>query len=174
MNNEQNELISILKTAIELESKGLRTFLEFAKKTKNIAGKNMFIQLALDEQKHWTILEEQMDKLVKGKTISDIEIPTDDIEKILPKIGEKIVKTKGESGTDDIDALNAALDLESKASEFFKEKAEQVSNPEIKKLLLELSEWELRHYKIIDAELNAIQQTGFWFDVQEFMMDGKV
>ena len=52
MNSESMEIVKSLKSAIELEKKGLVTYLKYARQTKNEAGKNMFVQLAIDEHSH--------------------------------------------------------------------------------------------------------------------------
>ncbi|OGL48096.1 MAG: hypothetical protein A2161_12690 [Candidatus Schekmanbacteria bacterium RBG_13_48_7] len=174
MNSESKEILKSLKTAIELENKGLLTFLKLARQTQNGAGKNMFIQLAMDEQKHREILEGQLEKIISGKPFEKISIAASAIEKLLPVIRDKAKKIKGEAGVDEIDALNAALDLETKAQKFFTEQAAQTTNPEAKNLFVRLAEWEDNHYKLIQAELDALQQTGFWFDMPEFQMDGKI
>jgi rubrerythrin len=165
--------IKILKTAIEIEDNGMETFLNFARLTKDETGKNMFIRLAQDEMQHRRILEEQLENLMEGKPITKVEIPKSEVEKVLPKIREKQKRTRGESGLLEVDALNTALDLERKAAQYFREQAELVENEDAKSLFIRLAEWEEAHYDIIQAELDSIQGTGFWFGIPEFQMDGK-
>jgi len=168
-----NESMKILKTAIDVEDNGLATFLKFAKQTKDETGKNMFIQLALDEHQHRLILEQQLHKLMEGGTWAAVEIPRTTIEKISPTIRDKQKQTRGESGLAQVDALTIALDLEKKAAAFFREQANKMRDPDAKNLFLRLAEWEDSHFDIIQAELDSINQTGFWFGIPEFQMDGK-
>lgn len=170
---EMTDSLKALKTAIEVEDNGLETFLKFAKKTKDETGKNMFIQLALDEHSHRQILQQQLDKLMTGKKWETVEIPQSVVEQISPKIRAKQQRTRGESGLAEIDALNVALDLERKAAKFFRDQAELFPEQEAKDLFLRLAEWEDTHFDIIQAELDSINNTGFWFDIPEFRMDGK-
>ncbi|NOZ60791.1 MAG: ferritin family protein [Calditrichaeota bacterium] len=165
--------VKILKTAIEIEDKGMETFLKFARLTKDETGKNMFIRLAQDEMIHRRILDEQLYKLMEGKALGKVEIPKSEVEKIVPKIREKQQRTRGESGLLEVDALNTALDLEREASKFFRDQAEIVDDEDAKLLFIRLAEWEDAHYDIIQAELDSIQGTGFWFGIPEFRMDGK-
>ncbi|MBD3288967.1 rubrerythrin [candidate division KSB1 bacterium] len=165
--------LKILKTAIEVEDNGLETFLKFARKTKDETGKNIFIQLALDEHNHRLILEKQLNKLMSGKKWEPVEIPKSAIEKLSPAVREKQKRTRGESGLAEVDALNVALDLERKTAKFFREQAENIGEPEAKNLFYRLAEWEDSHFDIIQAELDSINNTGFWFDIPEFRMDGK-
>ena len=173
MLSQQTEAIKALKTAIEVEDNGLVTFLKFARRTKDITGKNMFIRLAMDELEHRQILEKQLNKILEGGTWEAVEVPTSEIEQLRPAIREKQQRTRGESGLAEMDALNTALDLEKKAAAFFREKAEIIEEPEAKDLFVRLAEWEDAHYEIIQAELDSIKGTGFWFGIPEFQMDGK-
>ena len=173
MSSQSSESITALKTAIEVEDNGLLTFLKFARQTKDTTGKNMFIRLAMDELEHRQILERQLNKLLEGGKWENVEVPKSEIEKISPTIREKQQRIKGESGLAEMDALNTALDLEKKAAAFFREKAELIDEPEAKSLFIRLAEWEDAHYDMIQAELDSIQGTGFWFGIPEFQMDGK-
>jgi rubrerythrin len=173
MGNQGSDLARNLRTAIEIEDNGLATFLKFARQTKIEAGKNMFIRLAMDENEHRRILEKQLTHLMEGKALEHIEIPKSEIEMVAPAIREKQQKTKGESDIGELDALNTALDLERKAAKFFRDHAEQAKDPEAKALFMRLAEWEDSHFDLIQAELDHINQTGSWFDVREFRMDGK-
>ena len=51
--------------------------------------------------------------------------------------------------------------------------AETANEPEVEKFFVRLAEWEDTHYEIVQSELDAINQTGFWFGIPEFRMDGK-
>ncbi len=171
--SDQTIAIKALKTAIEIEDQGLFNFLKFARQTKDTTGKNMFIRLAMDEHEHRRIIEKQLTNLMEGKPLVKVEIPKSEIEQVAPTIREKQQKTRGESGLLEIDALNTALDLERKAAKFFREQANLVVDAEAKALFIRLAEWEDAHFDIIQAELDSIQGTGFWFGIPEFQMDGK-
>ena len=68
-------LVDLKKVAELVEDNGLITFLKFAKQTKDITGKNMFIQLAMDEHEHRLILEKQLNQLLEGGKWVNIEVP---------------------------------------------------------------------------------------------------
>ena len=173
MTQQASETLKSLKTAIQIENNGLITFLKFARQTKSETGKNMFIRLAMDEHEHRLILEKQLNELLEGKAWQKVEIPRSEIEMIAPTIREKQQRVKGESGLAEVDALTTALDLERKAAAFFREQAELASAPEAKALFERLAEWEDTHFDLIQAELDYINNTGSWFGIPEFRMDGK-
>ncbi|MDZ7378537.1 MAG: rubrerythrin, partial [candidate division KSB1 bacterium] len=47
-----SEVAKSLQTALAIEDQGLETYLKFARQTKDLTGKNMFIRLAMDEHEH--------------------------------------------------------------------------------------------------------------------------
>jgi len=51
-----DDLLMALKLAYEAEKEGLRMYLKLAKKCNVASGKNMFIQLALDEVDHMELI----------------------------------------------------------------------------------------------------------------------
>ena len=165
-----SELVEVIDAGIELEKKGLVNYLNFAHKSKSITGKNMFIRLAKDEYEHMRILEDIKANIVEGKVMERPNIPTEEIEGLMPKIRSKDGLIKGEEGTSDIGALKMALEFEKKASNYFAELAEKVEDPDTKKLAEELARWEETHYDLIQAEIDSITNTGFYFGVKEFEM----
>jgi len=173
MSTQSSEMLRSLRIAIEIEENGLTTFLKLARKAKQEAGKNMFIRLAMDENEHRGILVKQINRLLEGKPWQSIDIPKSEIESVAPVIRERQQRSREESTLGETDALNTALDLERKAAEFFRKQAEQAREPQAKALFERLAEWEDSHFDIIQAEFDYINQTGFWFDVPEFKMDGK-
>ena len=172
-NKTNNNLLNALRTAIEIEDNGLITYLKFARQTKNETGKNMFIQMAIDEHEHRIFLENQLNKISEGDNWEIMEIPKSEIEKIAPAIRKKGQKTKDKANLSEIDALNTALDLERKSANFYREMAESIDKTEVKDFFLRLAEWEDSHYEIVQSELDAINQTGMWFGIPEFRMDGR-
>jgi len=74
MTNQSSDSVKILRTAIEVENNGLVTFLKFARQTKDETGKNMFIQLAMDEHEHRLILEKQLNKLEEKLRRAEVKL----------------------------------------------------------------------------------------------------
>ncbi len=170
---QAKELEKILKTAIEVEINGMETFIRLAKETQNENGKRMFQRLTKDEKEHQVILEKQLEHLNKNGTWKDIQIPKSKVELLIPKVREKQMRTKGESKLGEIDALNTALDLERKTAQFFRDQADKVDDSQARQMFLSLAEWEDSHYDLIQAELDSVKNTGMWFGIPEFRMDGQ-
>ncbi len=173
MSDAPSAIMKALKMAVDIEDNGLVTFLKFARRTKHEFGKNMFIRLAMDENEHRRILEKQMHHLAEGQPWVEIEVPKYEIENVAPTMTDRQQKVTGESGGAETEALKIALDLERKAAKFFREQAEAAIDPKARSLFEHLAQWEDAHFDLIQAEMDSINNTGFWFNVPEFKMDGK-
>ncbi len=173
MAGASSEVMKALRMAVDIEDNGLATFLKFARRTKHEFGKNMFIRLAMDENEHRRILEKQLHHLAEGQTWIEIKVPKYEIEHVAPTMTEKQQKITADSGGAEAEALEISLDLERKAAKFFREQAEAATDPKAKSLFEHLAQWEDSHFDLIQAEMDSINNTGYWFNVAEFKMDGK-
>ncbi|MCX8015110.1 MAG: ferritin family protein [candidate division WOR-3 bacterium] len=163
--------IKALETAINAEKTGLKTYIDFGYQTKDISGKNMFLRLAADEFEHMTILEKQRASLQEKECWLPVKIKKSDIEKLTPELKSKVKKIKGTEGLDQMSALRTALDLEDRAIKFYKEQAQLATDTIAKEMYLRLAEMEQAHYELIQAEIDYIEKTGFWFDLREFSLE---
>jgi rubrerythrin len=165
------EIYKALETAISGEKHSLKTYLEFAYQTRDESGKNMFIRLALDEFSHIQILETQREVYQEKECFMPIKIAPSEIEKLIPVIKEKSARVKGLEGLDQMNALRTALALEDRAIKFYQEQAEITEDPEARMMYERLKEMEQAHYELIQAEIDYIEKTGFWFNLQEFSLE---
>ncbi len=166
---EKEELTRAMQTAIQAEKEGLRHYLEFAKLTKDETGKNMFISLARDEWEHMTLLEEILAEYQASDRAPAFQISPSRIPQTFPKPEERKTGEKGE--TREREALRIGIDLEVKAKEYYLELAEKTADIELQGLFEGLAKMEDSHYLILSAELDNIDQMGFWFDIQEFRLE---
>jgi len=166
-----NELLKALKTAYEAEKEGLRTYLKFAKQTKVSSGKNMFIQLALDEVDHMELIERFTNQIMEGQKVEVIEVPKGRLSKFMPDVKDVSLQKIDKAELGDEEALKIALEHERKAHEFYKSEAAKAESPEVKEFFEKLAEVEEKHYNIIQAELDTIRNDGFWFDTMEFSVE---
>ena len=167
-----DEAINILRTGIKLEKNGLQSYLEFAFNTKDVTGKNMFIKLSRDELTHMDTLEKQLDNLACGKVWKCEEIPHSIIEKLTPQL-RKSDKQKSDKGADELGALKTALTLEKESIDFYNSAKTKISNSDAIKMFDRIIEMEESHYDLIQAEIDHIESTGFWFGIPEFSLESE-
>ncbi len=164
------EAIKIVKTGIEIEKKGVKTYLDFAYKTKDCNGKNVFIRLGRDEYDHMVIFEKELESLTSEKCWVMEDIPQSIIERVTPTL-RNIEKIKGEEGMGELEALKTALEMEKKSIEFYKDSVAKISDQHALMVFNRIIKMEESHYDLIQAEIDHIENTGFWFGIPEFSME---
>ncbi|MEO0019451.1 MAG: ferritin family protein [candidate division WOR-3 bacterium] len=167
----EETLSDVFQLAISAEEESLKRYLEFAIGTKDENGKNMFIRLAQDEFMHQRLLKRMLEELKDKGTCSVVETPPTVIEKLVPKIGDKSLRVKGKEGQSALDALLTALNLEINARNFYQKQAETAGPESVRAVFLRLAQMEQAHSELIQAEIDYIQKTGFWFGFQEFTLE---
>ncbi len=164
--------IDALNKAIHSEKMALATYLKFARETKVPSGKDMFIRLSQEEFGHREILEKELHSLMSGKAWVRPAFASSEIEALLPRLGDQQAKTQAEQGTsDDLQALNIALDMEKKALGFYRRESEKATDATARKMYARLAEMEDSHAVLIQAEIDHIKDMGFWFGIQEFTLE---
>ncbi|MEO0116699.1 MAG: ferritin family protein [candidate division WOR-3 bacterium] len=159
--------------AIGEEKKALITYLRFAYQTKNPKGKDMFIRLAMDEFEHMEGLSAELISLESKDQWCSYEIPVSEVEDLVPRLSGKEMETEGEKGVDDLTALRVALKLEESAIKFYRGEKEKAEDEIARKFWQRLEEMEIAHYDLIQAEIDNITKTGFWFGIREFTVEGE-
>ncbi len=167
----ETDPIRALEIALSTEKNGLKTYIDFAYRTKDESGKNMFIRLAADEFEHMAILEKQRESIQEKECWISVKLEKSEIEKLTPALKDKIKKVKGTEGLDQMSALRTALDMEERAIKFYGEQQQISTDPKAKDMYLRLVNMEQAHYELIQAEIDYIDKTGFWFDLREFSLE---
>jgi len=164
-------LIGALKTAYEAEKEGMRSYLKYAKETKVSGGKDMFIQLALDEVDHMELIQNFMEKMLKGETFTTVEVPAGRLSKIMPDLQDASRQKIDKASVSDEQALKVAMEQEMKAKEFYLAEASKAEDNVVKEFFEKLAGVEQKHYDILSAELSFMMEDGFWFDAMEFSLE---
>ncbi len=168
----KKKITEILKHAIRIEKEGLITYLNAARKAKDIGVKNMFISLARDEYHHMEILERERDRFLAGKPYEPVTLPHSEVERLMPRVKEAEKKRGVRSELSETEALNIALEQERRSRDYYFKKANELPDDcEARKLFLDLAHMEQMHYDLILAQLDYIKGTGFWFDMPEFTLE---
>lgn len=165
------ELVAALKTAYEAEKEGMRTYLKFAKGTSVAGGKDMFIQLALDEVDHMELIQTFMEKMLKGETFTPVEVPKGRLSKIMPDLDDASRQKIDKASVSDEQALKVGMEQEEKSRDFYLAEAGKAQDAAVKDLFQKLADVEQKHYNILRAEYDFILKDGFWFDAMEFSLE---
>jgi rubrerythrin len=164
------EVVKALETAIAAERQGMAQYLEFARKTADPTGKNMFIVLARDEMEHMSAFLDQLNAATTTGMLLEVKLQESEIERLRPKL-RQFPTEKSSKGTNELGALRTALDQEKDAIGFYTEQERKTQDPHAKKMYRELIDVENSHYDLLQAQIDYITKTGYWFDIPEFRLE---
>jgi len=169
-----SEMVAIIHRGIYREKDAIRAYIEFAKRVKDPKAKNVLINLAADEVGHMTKLEKHLMSLLKGQPwLLPKEEEIRDVAAVFEGSAYDNLDLKSEdlAKADEIQILKIAVEREIVANKFYIDLAEKAKSEDAKKMFLSLAKEEELHMKILNAEIDSIGQSGFWFDMQEFSME---
>jgi rubrerythrin len=166
-------MIKAIKTAIQMEEEGYEYYMKAAEQTDNDMGKSMFKQLAKDELEHRRTFETMFDTIADPSTWRKLAAETPGVAElpVFQDATKDIGKTKGM--TADANALRIGMENEKKSIDYYQKVAGETDDPQAKSIFTNIAQQEEFHYNLLQAELDSITRTGFWFDTAEFRMDGK-
>lgn len=167
------ETLAALATAIEAEKQSLRNYLGFAWNTRDSSGKQMFVRLATDEFEHMRLIETKQAGLAQSGQWQPATVEATVLERLAPRLSDKSLRIRGTEGQNQLSALNTALDLERSAQTFYEEQSRRVQAEPARAVFTRLAEMEAAHYALLQAEIDSIQQTGFWFGLREFTLESE-
>lgn len=165
------EGLEAVKNALEAEKEGMRAYLSLARMTEDPTGKNMFISLAQDEEDHARILEEQASLLEGGLGWCSYSARGSEVEKLRPNLKQVEARKRSTEGMNELDALRIALDQEKTAIELYKRQAETLADEKAREMYRKLAAMEEAHYDVLQAQIDHIEGTGFWFGIPEFSLE---
>jgi rubrerythrin len=171
---QKKEIINVAKESIRLEINGRSFFEHAAAVTHNELGKKMFEKLARDEVGH----------LKAFGQLFATHIGSDDWKKyieqeekgespVIQQLKARVEKQEKEERASELEAIRIGMELERKAIDFFEKAANEATDTEAKKIFSKICDEERVHYDLLQAQYDNITQSGFWFDIAEFRMDGK-
>lgn len=161
-----------IKMAIEYETKIRDLYQDAAADTQDPAGKRVFTLLAEDEQRHLDYLHHKLEEWDKSGVIS-----MDDVTSLVPPakaVREGMAALKQtmskEDRTDEKRMLAKALAVEVETSRFYQKMVDEMAD-DTRPMFARFLEIENEHIDIVQAELDYISHTGYWFDIKEFDME---
>lgn len=155
--------MNVFDLAMEMEKEGERYYQHLAEKTTNAGMKRILGQLALDEAKHYQVLQ----KLKESNRVDLDSTP------ILGSSKGIFQQLRDEKNWDDlpvtqVDLYRKARDIETKSFKFYMDKARESSDPRIQKMFFLIAEEEKRHEFLLEHILQFIARPQTWLENAEF------
>jgi len=153
-----------IRTAIEFETM-VRDIYADAVKNSNDAGKRVFETMAQEEQDHLDYLNSRLERWNETGELDYPQLqtaipPKDKIEEGVRNM-EKGMET--DSPESELEMLKKALNAEKETSAFYQKMVEELPE-DGKKLFRRFMEIEEGHVAIVQAEIDALTGSGYWFD----------
>lgn len=170
-----NKRINALKFALENEQKERDFYLANARRTKNLAGKNMFKQIADEEKEHYEILKKLHDKWEKKQKWPEtvpLKVKKSLTGSILKSMsGKKSAGIKGDE--DDLKAIRTALDFEARGMALYTKMEKESTDPREKKFFNLIASIEREHFMSLrETESFLTDPAGWYQEMERTMMDG--
>ena len=170
------KLVDAIKVALEYESGVHRIYLDAMNKTNDETAKRIFEVLCQEEGEHLAYLRNRLEEWEKEGKIQIKSLRTlipgrDAIEKGLEDLA-KTVKPKPTKQVPELELLKKALEAEIETSNFYKEMVRTL-DADGRELFKRFVEIEEGHEAIVQAQINAISNLGFWFDTPEFRLENE-
>jgi len=161
--------------ALEYEGRVHRTYSIAVENAEHDVAKRVFSTLRDEEMEHIRYLSERLEEWRSTGTITvakldTVLVPKAAIEAAAAKLREKMEPGGREVRGSEFESLKKALDLELETSAFYKKMVTTLDD-DGRRLFERFVEIEEGHVAIVQAEMDLVSGTGFWFDTAEFDLE---
>jgi rubrerythrin len=167
--------MNALKFALENEEKEREFYLVNASKTKNLAGKNMFKQIASEEKEHYEVLKKLHDKWEKQKkwpATVPLKVKKSLAGSILKSMaGKKSARIKGNEN--DLKAVRTAIDFEARGVDLYTKLEKASTDPREKVFFNLIAGIERTHFlSLRDTEEFLTDPVSWYQNTEKTTLDG--
>ena len=169
------KLEQAITTALEYEGRVHRTYSEAAENTENDVARRVFSTLRDEEADHIKYLRDRLDEWRStGKiTVAELDtalVPKAEIEASAATLRQRLQGSHRQIRGTEFESLKKALDVERETSAFYKKMVATLDD-DGRRLFERFVEIEEGHVAIVQAEMDLVSGTGFWFDTAEFSLE---
>jgi rubrerythrin len=167
--------MNALKFALENEEKEREFYLVNARKTKNLAGKNMFKQIASEEKEHYEVLKklhDQWEKQKKWPATVPLKVKKSLAGSILKSMaGKKSARIKGNEN--DLKAVRTAIDFEARGVDLYTKLEKASTDPREKVFFNLIAGIERTHFlSLRDTEEFLTDPVSWYQNTEKTTLDG--
>jgi rubrerythrin len=149
--------MNIFEFAMEKEKFSEDYYHQIAEKTSHIGLKNICNMLAVEESKHYKIVEQMSRQVPTEVTQTQI---LHDARKTFEKMRESAESLNVD--VTELELYQKARDIETESREFYLEKSEQVDDADQKEIFKKLADEEQKHFVLLDRICSFIAKPR-WF-----------
>jgi len=162
-----------INTSLEYENRVRDVYTDAVNQAVNDQGRKFFQLMADEEQHHVEYLEEKLRQWkdtgkVDADGLSTLLPSREAIESGVTKLQDKV---GGRPGRIEIEFLEKAHAVERETSGFYRKMVDELPD-DAKGLFKRFLEIEEGHLAMVQAQMDLVNGTGYWFDVREFNLEG--
>ena len=161
-----------IQTAVDYETRIRDIYVEAAEQTADPVGQRLFRTLADDEQYHIDYLNKKLEQWqCSGRlTVEELKSSVPALDAIIKNV-DMLQKRMGEEDRgDEKQMLSKALTVEVETSNFYRKMVDDMPQ-EGRDLFSRFLVIEDGHIATVQAELDFLNSSGYWFDWKEFDME---
>jgi rubrerythrin len=164
-----------ITTALEYEGRVHRTYSEAVENAEHEVAKKVFSTLCDEEMEHIKYLRERLEEWRETGSITvakldTVLVPKGAIEAGADKLRQRLEGSRREVRGSEFESLKKALDVELETSAFYRKMVATLDD-DGRRLFERFVEIEEGHVAIVQAEIDLVSGTGFWFDTAEFNLE---
>ena len=169
------DLEQAITTALEYEGRVHRTYSEAVDNAEHEVAKRVFSTLCDEEMEHIKYLRERLEEwrssgAVTLARLDTALVPRAAIEDGAARLRQRVRGSGREVRGTEFESLKKALDVERETSAFYKRMVATLDD-EGRRLFERFVEIEEGHVAIVQAEMDLVSGTGYWFDTAEFDLE---
>ena len=163
-----SEELEALQFALKTEEDGYKYYKESSERTDHPVAKKFFTNLAEDEVEHIRLIKEFHHSLEQSPDNGEVELPDapgNPLKKLKTIFEEARENIKGNIPADTgiLDVYKHAMDLETKAAEFYKKRRDVTKFERMKKMFDWLFHFESYHYQLLSETLSYLENPEQWY-----------
>ena len=169
MENEQDKTTAALQSAIQMEKDGKKFYLNASQASSNELGKALLKSLADEEDVHRQKFEEIYEAIRSQKAWPKTDFQPDGgmrLRTLFIQTGEKLGSAIKVPATE-LDAVQTAMNLESKTYDFYKTQSEKATYQVEKEFYVALATQEKEHHLILLDYYEYLKDPAAWFTSKE-------
>jgi len=159
--------MNIYEFAMKMEQDGEAFYREMAAQTSAEGVQRILNMLADDEVKHYNVVKQMRDQAAAPQ-MEDTAILSQARNVFEQMQGQTFATGQLVHGGPQIEVYREAQEIERKSREFYQEKADEVSSPTHRELMLRIAQEENRHYFLLDHMIEFVNRPQTWIEDAEF------
>ena len=169
------ELDEAIKTAIDYESKVHRTYVKAMEAASSDVARRVFKTLRDEEREHLDYLRERLQEWNESGRITVAKLPTaipnpEAVDQAVSRLREKVGAPVDDRLSAELESLKQALEVEDETSRFYQRMVSTL-DAEGRQLFQRFVEIEQGHKAIVQAVIDCISGSGYWFDTAEISLE---